>query len=336
MDKVLKIGSRGSPLALAQVDLVKAALAEKFPDLQTETVVIKTSGDWEPSHGETRLSALEGGKGLFAKEIEKALLAGAIDCAVHSAKDMDSNIPNGLILNHYLPREDARDVLLLSDDIKNGFDSLPQNPFDALPHEAVVGTASVRRQAFLLARRPDLKIVPMRGNVQTRIDKLKSGQVDATLLAMAGLNRLGLGSAADYILDVDDMLPAASQGAVAIELRGGSADIIAVFNQINDRETHACVTVERAALKALDGSCHTPIGAYAVIQGDVLHFNLQVAALDGCEVIKESNELTDWFSSDLEEFGRSIALRFKDQIPAGMLDQSIDESPFVTPTDKRV
>jgi len=128
MNKILKIGSRGSPLALTQVEMVKAALAEKFPALQTETVIIKTSGDWNPADGETRLSTIDGGKGLFAKEIEKALLAGAIDCAVHSTKDMDSKTPDGLVLEHYLPRADARDVLLVSNAVKSGHDALPDDP----------------------------------------------------------------------------------------------------------------------------------------------------------------------------------------------------------------
>lgn len=323
MNKVLKIGSRGSPLALAQVEMVRTALAETFPDLQTELVVIKTSGDWEPAHGEVRLSAQDGGKGLFAKEIERALLAGAIDCAVHSSKDMDSDIPSGLILRHYLPRADARDVLLLSRKVKESLDDLPADPFEALPHGATVGTASVRRQAFLLARRPDLNIVPMRGNVQTRIDKLNNDQVDATLLAMAGLSRLGLEHAADYVLDDDDMLPAAGQGAVCIELRGGDGGITAVFDQINHAETCVCVTAERAALKTLDGSCHTPIGAHAVLRDGGVYLRLQVAALDGSTVITQQGLLTDWSTGDVAGFGRGVAAQLKDKIPASMLDQSI-------------
>lgn len=325
MNKILKIGSRGSPLALTQVEMVKAALAEKFTDLETEVVIIKTSGDWSPADGEVRLSAQEGGKGLFAKEIERALLAGAIDCAVHSSKDMDSNIPDGLVLNHYLPRADARDVLLVSDGIKSAHEVLPENPFDALPQGATIGTASVRRQAFLLAHRPDLNIVPFRGNVQTRIDKLKANQVDATLLAYAGLLRLGLEVHADYVLEHSVMLPAAGQGAVCIELREGDGGIIAIFNQINHAETRACVSAERAALRTLDGSCHTPIGAHAIIDGDVLHLRLQVAALNGGVVVEKAAALTEWSGADVAAFGVEIARQIKVEIPADLLAQSIPE-----------
>jgi len=333
MNKILKIGSRGSPLALTQVEMVKAALAEKFPALQTETVIIKTSGDWSPADGETRLSTIDGGKGLFAKEIEKALLAGAIDCAVHSTKDMDSKTPDGLVLEHYLPRADARDVLLVSNAVKSGHDALPDDPFDALPQGAIVGTASVRRQAFLLARRPDLKIVPMRGNVHTRLEKLEAGRVDATMLAMAGLVRLGLEAHADYVLDEDDMLPAAGQGAVCIELRECDDDIIAIFNQINHGETQARVTAERGALKKLDGSCHTPIGAHATIAGDDLLLRLQVSSLGGATTILQQGVLSDWSSNDCAAFGTEVAAELKSKIPASMLDQSAEDS-VVDPTLK--
>ena len=300
MNKILKIGSRGSPLALTQVEMVKAALAEKFPALQTETVIIKTSGDWNPADGETRLSTIDGGKGLFAKEIEKALLAGAIDCAVHSTKDMDSKTPDGLVLEHYLPRADARDVLLVSNAVKSGHDALPDDP---------------------------------RGNVHTRLEKLEAGRVDATMLAMAGLVRLGLEAHADYVLDEDDMLPAAGQGAVCIELRECDDDIIAIFNQINHGETQARVTAERGALKKLDGSCHTPIGAHATIAGDDLLLRLQVSSLGGATTILQQGVLSDWSSNDCAAFGTEVAAELKSKIPASMLDQSAEDS-VVDPTLK--
>jgi len=322
--KIIKIGTRGSPLALKQVEMVKAALAQKCPDIQTQTVVIKTSGDWDPAQGEVRLSEKEGGKGQFAKEIEAALLAGEIDCAVHSMKDMDSHMPKGLILEHMLERDDSRDVLLVSKSAKIG----QKKRLDILPEGAVIGTASVRRQAFLLARRPDLKIVPMRGNVQTRIDKLRKEQkVDATLLALAGLKRLGLEDEADVILDPEEMLPAAGQGAVGIELREKDSDILAIFSQISHGETVLRVLAERAALAVLGGSCHTPIGAHAMLQGDHMHLRLQITALDGSQSYTEEGVYVVRNNEEARAFGRQLGHILKDKVPARFLDQHIKGAP---------
>lgn len=311
----LKIGTRGSPLALWQAREVEARLKAAHPGLSTELVVIKTSGDWKPEDGEVRLSEVEGGKGQFAKEIEQALLAGAIDIAVHSMKDMDSFLPKGLVINHMLPREDARDAFL----------SANYSSIDDLPKAAVVGTASVRRQAFLLSRRPDLKIVPLRGNVQTRIDKLKEGQVDATFLACAGLKRLGLEDEITSVLSYEEMLPAAGQGAVGIEMREKDFSVAQLLETINCRTTLLCVGVERAILKILDGSCHTPIGAYARFEGKELVVDAHVCSLDGqkrytacSKVPLEFNDKIDVLATSAS-IGEALGQQLKEQLPDGFL-----------------
>lgn len=289
--------------------MVCAALADIHPDLEIETVVIKTSGDWHPSDGEVRLEESAGGKGQFAKEIEQALLDNSIDAAVHSMKDMESFMPEGLTIDHMLPREDPRDAFL-SNDIQN---------IEGLPQGATVGTASVRRQAFLLSLRPDLNVVPFRGNVGTRIEKLRTGQVDATLLALAGLKRLGLEHEAASIIDPDVMLPAAGQGAVGIETRVGDTDIQSIFDPISHKETVLCVGAERAALAILDGSCHTPIGAQATLDGDQMHLRLAVVSLDGQQKYSEEGRAETGNLSGAEALGRNIGQRLKDQLPEGFL-----------------
>ncbi|PZQ45258.1 MAG: hydroxymethylbilane synthase [Micavibrio aeruginosavorus] len=302
----LRIGTRGSPLALVQTAMVEARLREAHPDLIIERVIIKTSGDWKPSDGETRLSEVDGGKGMFAHEIERAMLAGEIDCGVHSMKDMASFLPEGLALDHVLERSDPRDAFICSD-----FSSLKD-----LPHGAVVGTCSLRRQAFLLQQRPDLKIEPIRGNVQTRLDKLNAGQYAATLLAMAGLKRLGL--AGDYIhaLSIDDMLPACGQAIVAIETRSDDRKTRSIFDPIHHAETGFCAKIERAALQVLDGSCHTPIGAHARMEGGKMRFDLIVSSGDGTRVYKDSDIAIITNDKEAEDFGRKIAQRLKPSVPA--------------------
>lgn len=314
-NRTIRIGSRGSPLALAQVDMVEAALVEKFPDLKIERVIITTSGDWKPEDGEVRLAEREGGKAQFAKEIEEALLAGEIDAAVHSMKDMDSNLPKGLCINHMLPREDVRDCLLFSNDLAEN----SQSDLGGVPNGSLVGTASVRRQAFLLVRRPDLKITPFRGNVQTRIDKVRSGQVDVTLLALAGLKRLGISDEANVILGVDEMLPAAAQGAVGIEVRDDDESVLSFFSHISCGNTVFCVKAERAALRALSGTCHSPIGAYAVIEGAEMWLRVCVSSLDGSQSFEDEIRGTVSEVKDAQALGHEIGLRLKNIIPEGIL-----------------
>jgi hydroxymethylbilane synthase len=278
MTEKIRIGTRGSRLALIQTETVAAKLRATHPGLEVELVVINTSGDWKPEQGETRLSPDAGGKALFAKEIESAILAGAVDCGVHSLKDMPAILPDGLVIEHVLTREDPRDALLA-----NGADSIA-----ALPRGAVVGTASLRRQAFILARRPDLKIVPLRGNVPTRIEKLRTGQVDATILALAGLKRLGLAHEAAAILAPEDMLPAGGQGIVGIEIRQDDDRTRALLAPLHDAQAGLCAAAERGALAALGGSCHTPVGSYATYEGGQLHLRLNLADPDGSRFFAES------------------------------------------------
>lgn len=313
MSKTLKIGTRGSPLALKQTTMVREALAKAHPDLQTEVVEILTSGDWKPEDGEVRLNTAEGGKGQFAKEIEEQLLRGDIDLAVHSMKDMESYLPEGLIIEHMLPREDVRDCLLVHDQAITSFQDLPQG--------MKIGTASVRRQAFLLSKRPDLNIEPIRGNVGTRIEKLRAGQYDATLLAMAGLKRMGLEAEVDITLEMDEMLPAAGQGAVGIEIRQDDQALYDMLNAIKCEATTLCVSAERAALAVLDGSCHTPIGAYAKLDGETMSLDLCVVALDGSETHNDAMSMEVKSLEDARLLGTTLGHRLKARIPEGLLEQ---------------
>jgi hydroxymethylbilane synthase len=268
----LRIGTRGSPLALAQARMVQAALSAQ--GAQGAIEVIRTSGD----RIQDRPLAEAGGKGLFTKEIEEALLAGSIDLAVHSAKDMPTVLPEGLMLVACLPREDVRDAF-----ISRGAPSLRD-----LPHGAVVGTASLRRQAMVKRLRPDVAVVPLRGNVETRLRKLDAGEVDATLLALAGLKRLGLADKATALLDAQDFLPAVGQGAITIEARIGDARTREFLAAIDHADTSVALSCERAFLAVLDGSCRTPIAGYAVLEGDAVSFRGTILRPDGSEVFETS------------------------------------------------
>lgn len=272
MQSPIRIGTRGSPLALYQADEVRLRLmaAHGLDEHAFETVIIKTSGDMVLD----RPLAGIGGKELFTKEIEQQLLGGHIDLAVHSTKDMPTELPQGLQIGCILPREDVRDAFL----------SLSAGSLDALPAGAVVGTASLRRAAQLRHLRPDLNVVTFRGNVQSRLRKLAEGAADATFLAYAGLKRLGLTDKAREIVDPDRMLPAVGQGAICVETRQDDAAIAALLAAIHHRETADCIAAERAFLAALDGSCRTPIAGLARITGDVLHLTGEVLRPDGSQV----------------------------------------------------
>jgi hydroxymethylbilane synthase len=252
----IRIGTRGSPLALAQAREVQARLEAAHgapqrtspgPSLALETCAIRTTGD----RIQDRPLAEAGGKGLFTKEIEEALLAGAVDLAVHSMKDMPTELPPGLTLAAFLPREDVRDALI-SDKAASLAD---------LPAGAVVATSSLRRQAQVRHLRPDLKVVPMRGNVETRLRKLAEGAADATLLALAGLNRLGLADRAAGPVPVEAMLPAVAQGAIGVEIRADDIQMAQLLAPLNHEPTALAVTAERAFLARLEGSCRMPIAA---------------------------------------------------------------------------
>jgi hydroxymethylbilane synthase len=274
----IRIGARGSPLALAQANEVRDRLAAAHENLASagavEIVVIKTTGDRILD----RALADAGGKGLFTKEIDEALFDGRIDIAVHSMKDVPTELPAGIVLPCMLEREDTRDVLIAD---------VPT--IAALPRGAVVGTASLRRGAQLKHRRPDLEIAVLRGNVQTRLGKVGNGEVAATLLALAGLKRLGLEDVGTPIAP-EDMLPAVGQGAIGIALRDGDGAAGDLLSPLNHPETVIRVAAERAFLRLLDGSCRTPIAAEAVIDGEAISFRGLIARPDGSQLFKASRQ----------------------------------------------
>ncbi len=281
----LRVGTRASPLALVQTRSFMARLGEVFPFLELFGTLreqeISTRGDRD----QVRRLAEIGGKGLFSKEIHQALRAGDIDFAVHSLKDLETFLPDDLVLGCTLTREDPRDALVLRDRDRVGIGS---DPLDALPYGALIGCASVRRQAQLLARRPDLRFCLIRGNVQTRLAKLEAGACDATFLALAGLNRLGLGARADVIFEPEEMLPACGQGIVGITLRRRDAHLLSLMPAIEDRSSRFAATAERALLEGLDGSCRTPIGGFARIDNGQLVLHGLIASEDGAFVLRRS------------------------------------------------
>lgn len=272
MKEKLCIGTRGSPLAIIQAEAVGGLLEAAFPGLSVEYIIVRTSGD----RIQDRPLADVGGKGLFTKEIEQDLFAGKIDLAVHSMKDVETFLPDGLCIAAMLPREDPRDVLLAADG----------QTLDTLPAGARVGTSSVRRQAQVLHHRPDLTVVPFRGNVQTRLRKLADGEADATLLAAAGLRRLDTMAIASQMLEAEEILPAAGQGAIGVEMRADDTAVMSMLSAIDHPDTTLRVSAERAVLAALDGSCRTPIGALADLDasGEEVFLRALVARPDGSEL----------------------------------------------------
>ncbi|HNQ91843.1 MAG TPA: hydroxymethylbilane synthase [Alphaproteobacteria bacterium] len=309
MVDILRIGTRGSQLALTQTQQVADALRAAHPSLEIEIVEIVTSGDWKPSHGETRLMEAQGGKGQFAHEIEQRILTGEIDCGVHSLKDMPSFLPHGLKIEHFLPREDARDAFI----------SLKYKNLAEMPEGAVVGTSSLRRQSFLLSKFPHLKVVPLRGNVATRLEKLEQGLVDATFLAVAGLNRLGLADRATSTLSPVEFLPACGQGVIGIELRTGDVAASQLFDEISCPATMLCSVAERAALQVLDGSCHTPVGSYATLDGNKMHLKVAVAEPDGSAFFEDEISGPVVTAEDARTMGQVIGHRLKPRLPEGIL-----------------
>ena len=283
----LKVGTRGSPLALWQTRHFLSIISSFCPVMNQggpvfEEHVIATSGD----RIQDRRLAEIGGKGLFAKEIHEALADGRVDFAVHSLKDLETELPPGIVLACTLRREDARDCLILGEGCASAD---PAAPFACLPAGAVVGTASVRRQSQLLAARPDLTVTTIRGNVQTRLGKVRGGEVAASLLALAGLRRMGLEAEAGVVLDPEAMVPAAGQGIVGITVRANDEDLHELLAGIEDREAKAVSTAERALLAALDGSCRTPIGGHArLLPNGALHLTGLVARADGSFLLKRS------------------------------------------------
>ncbi|MBI3196237.1 MAG: hydroxymethylbilane synthase [Rhodospirillales bacterium] len=294
---LLRLGTRGSKLALTQTGLVRDALAKAVPALAApeaiEIVTIKTTGDVI----QDRPLSEAGGKGLFVKEIEEALLQHRIDAAVHSMKDMPTAQPPGLAISAFLPREDARDVLIAGEVTR----------IADLPEGAIVGTSALRRKALLLHLRPDLEIVTLRGNVETRLAKREAGTVAATLLALAGLKRLGMAHVGTPVPE-DDMLPAVGQGAVCIECREDDARTRGWLAAIDHAMTATCVSAEHAMLAVLDGSCRTPIAGHAILTGDSLHLRGLIARPDGSEVIATERHGR---GGDATAMGRDAGLELK-------------------------
>lgn len=272
MSRLLRIATRSSPLAVWQAEYVKQRLEGLHEGLSVELVLIKTQGD---KILDTPLAKI-GGKGLFVKELEQAMMAGEADIAVHSMKDVPMELPEGFDLPVICEREDPRDAF-----VSNHYDSL-----DALPQGARVGTSSLRRSAQLKALRPDLEVLSLRGNVQTRLSKLDDGQFDAILLAAAGLKRLGLHERIRYELPPEVSLPAVGQGAVGIECRADDAQTKALLAPLNDADTWDRVVAERAMNRRLEGGCQVPIAGYAELQGDELWLRALVASEDGTEVLR--------------------------------------------------
>ncbi|PRY78131.1 hydroxymethylbilane synthase [Yoonia maritima] len=292
--QTFKIGTRGSPLALAQAHETRDRLMAAFdlPKDAFEICVIKVTGD---QIQDKPLREIDG-KGLFTREIEEALLDGGIDIAVHSTKDMPVAQPGGLVMDTFLPREDVRDA----------FVSLKYQSLSDLPDGAVVGTSSTRRRAQLAARFPKLKVVEFRGNVQTRLKKLADGVADATFLATAGLRRLGMDDVAYTPISPDDMLPAIAQGAIGIERRLEDARAQAMLAAIHDEPTGHRIAAERAFLGRLDGSCETPIGALAELDGDQLRLRGEILSEDGSRVL--TDEATGHVATG-PDMGNAMALR---------------------------
>ena len=272
----LRIATRGSPLALVQAEETRRRLLAAHPELDPAAValeVIRTTGDRERD----RPLAEIGGKGLFTKEIEEALLDGRVDLAVHSMKDVPTVLPAGLAIDCLLPREDPRDAFISEKAARLG----------ELPEGAVVGSASLRRKAQVLAARPDLSVVSLRGNVDTRLRKLRHGEIDATLLALAGLRRLERLDRVTSVMEVSEMLPAVAQGAIGIERRQGDDRAAALLAPLNHADTATCVAAERAFLAALDGSCRTPIAALAELdESGHLSFRGLLLEPDGSRVFE--------------------------------------------------
>lgn len=302
--KQLVIATRESALALWQAEHVKARLQALYPDLDIQLLGMTTQGD---RILDVTLNKI-GGKGLFVKELETALAEGRADLAVHSLKDVPMHLPEGFALAAILQREDPRDAL-----VSNHYASL-----EDLPAGAVVGTSSLRRESQLRARFPHLVVKPLRGNVQTRLRKLDEGEFDAIVLAAAGLKRLGLTDRIRLELSPEQSLPAVGQGALGIEIRADREDVLALLAPLNDAETAACVTAERAMSRALGGSCQVPLGGYAELQGGMLTLRAFVAEPDGSVVYAAQAQAP---AAEAEQLGQQLAAQLSEQGTAAIIAQ---------------
>ncbi len=302
----LRLGTRGSPLALVQATTVAQLIsaAHGWVEDDVELVAIRTSGDLI----QDRALAAAGGKGLFTKELDTALLGRGVDIAVHSAKDLPTLMPDGIVIAGYLPREDVRDAF-----IARGVKSLQD-----LPAGAIVGSASLRREAQLRRLRPDLTIKLLRGNVETRLKKIEMGEFDATLLALAGLKRLGLSEHATAILDIEEFLPAVGQGAIAITARTDDEPTRRILEPLLDAATTAAVSAERSFLAVLEGSCRTPIAGHAISRDGRLQFRGMVLRPDGSQTREVTAEGT---ASEAAQIGHHAGLDLRGQLPDGFMNR---------------
>lgn len=312
----LRIGTRGSPLALAQAYETRKRLQENFPELREEGAieicVLKTQGDMILDKSLMEL----GGKGLFTKELDTALLGNEVDICVHSMKDVPTWLPEGTVLPCNLPREDTNDAFIYKDGSVKRIDDLPDH--------SVIGTASLRRQAQLMAKNPTLKCVNFRGNVQTRLRKLDDGVVDATLLAIAGLKRMNMDGCATSVLEWDEMLPAVAQGAIGIQCRDDDERSLKYIAALNHAETKACVDCERAFLEALDGNCKTPIAGQAKIIDGKLHFRGLIAMPDGSLKYETSSEGE---VADAKQIGLKAGQELKERAGEKFFEMMVEMSP---------
>lgn len=304
-----RIGTRNSPLALRQADILSDALAQAHPDLSIEIVPMLSKADWNKKDGEKPLCEEAGGKGLFAKEIERAILKGDVDCGVHSLKDMAAFLPEGLVVNHVLPRANPFDAFI----------SAKYSAMADLPVGAKIGSCSARRGAMVLSKCPAVSVVPFRGNVQTRLDKVKAGQVEATFLAMAGIERLGISDQIIHPLTAEDMLPACGQGVICMETRENNGRVQKILNKVHCQITGFRAFAEREVLKVLDGSCHTPIAAFAQMDNNRLKLKAEVYALDGSEVFKDVLSDECLTLNDALRIGQQVGATLKNTIPERIL-----------------
>jgi hydroxymethylbilane synthase len=297
MSSQIKIGSRKSKLAIAQAEEVKAALLKNCPKLSADDIELKTFTTTGDKIQSKNLSEV-GGKGLFTKEIEEALLAKEIDIAVHSVKDLPADSPKGLVIKAVLKRLDPSDAFI----------SKKHNSLENLPKGTVIGTSSLRRKSLLLNKYPHLKIVNLRGNVNTRLAKLEAGEIEGTILASCGLMRIDMQVEITEKIPYEDMLPAIGQGAICAECREDDLEVIELLKKINHRESEICINSERAFLSEIDGSCRTPIAALATLQNQQIHLQTLVADPEGVNIYKLSESCG---LDEGERLGRDLALQTK-------------------------